>query len=330
MFNPIKYTWRFFDTDKKMMLEQPLGWEPQDSFKEGDALWRTGLSYIAYKKPVLKEGILSCYRKYDMIDKKGKYFYQAMRCAGRYREDDVSRDQTVMSLAALAINGDMEEFKEIGLHLPYRLSRRFKMGPTMWLWIRAVATKKKFYTALYALSLLMEYILPNLYNKLAARILKINKEYTIDELFRVDDSVGFWHKRDGTHWVWLNEPGVNDSKKMYGAYKKKLDENKFLKFLDMARYPAFAVHLTAWMVYCLEDGFWKRLLQRVVWWSSEKSNLLIKLLVGKNVSMGRRNRWEPLYGFRWQRRLDGTSYEEKLKGEDAIYNVIDKDVLLAL
>ena len=31
---------------------------------EGDALWRTGLSYIAWKEPLMKEGILECYRPF--------------------------------------------------------------------------------------------------------------------------------------------------------------------------------------------------------------------------------------------------------------------------
>jgi len=330
MFSLNKDLWRFFDIDKKMMLEKPLNWENQNSNHEGDALWRTGISYIAYKEPIMKEGILECYRKYNMINKGDKYWYQAMRCTGRYREDDVSRDQTIMSLSALAINGDMDEFKNIVAHLPYTLSRRFKMTPGMWLWLKAVATKKKFYVILFGIFLTIEHLVSTILTKFVSRILKVNKEYSADEMMNVDDSTGFWFKRDNVKWVWLTDKGVSDCKKMHGAYKKKLDENKFLNFLDMIRHPAYAIHLAAWMVYCIPDGFWKKTLNKIIWWSTEKQNLLIKKLVGKTVTQEEIEAWKPTYGFRWSSRWDGTGYADLLEGEDAIYNVIDKDILLAL
>jgi len=330
MFSPSKYTWRFFDSEKKMMLEQPLGWENQNSNHEGDALWRTGLSYIAYKEQVLKEGILGCYRKFTQINKEGKYWYQSMRCTGRYREDDVSRDQNIIALSSLYINGDMDEFNEIVNHLPYRLSRRFIMGPAMWLWLKVLTTGNKLYLVLYSLITMIELIISTLITKSVNVLLKTTKEYTEEELTHVNNSTGFWHKRDGKEWVWLVEDGVSDGKKMYGTYMKKLDDNKFLKLLDKMKHPAYALHLTGWIVYCLPNGFWKKSLNKLLWWASEKNNLLLKKLVGKDISQQEIDNYNPSYGFRWSIRFDGTEYIDLLQGEDAIYNVIDKDILMAL
>jgi len=105
MFNPlIKYTHNFFDMNFKMMLQQNSSWNPDGDNGKGDALWRTGIAYIAYGEQIIKEGIVSCYRPFDMINKESKKLYQAMRCSGRHREDDVSRDQTIMSLASLKVH----------------------------------------------------------------------------------------------------------------------------------------------------------------------------------------------------------------------------------
>jgi hypothetical protein len=65
MFNPTSKTWRYFDTERKMMFEKPEGWMPPENIGQDDCL-RTSLSYMAYgfqEDKILREGVLSCFTK---------------------------------------------------------------------------------------------------------------------------------------------------------------------------------------------------------------------------------------------------------------------------
>jgi hypothetical protein len=111
----------------------------------------------------------------------------------------------------------------------------------------------------------------------------------------------------------------------------------------------FAVHLSAWMVSCLEDGWIKRINEKLIRWEAEKSNYMIRLMLNDNtVTEEEIKNWKPAWGFRWQNRLNTTSYVSflgpdyynkfrKLNGEfrksnmdDINYNCIDKDILFKL
>ena len=110
-----KYHNYFVEKDKMMLSKDPP-WKIDGGDGKGDALWRTSLAYMTWKLPDMKEGILGCFRKFDMIGL-DKYWYQASRYTGRYKEDDVSRDQTLLAFSALKVNGDQEELNEILNHL---------------------------------------------------------------------------------------------------------------------------------------------------------------------------------------------------------------------
>lgn len=330
MFNPlVKHTVRYFDNDLKMMLDRDEAWNTNGNDGKGDALWRTGLAYIAYKEQIIKEGILSCYRPFEMINKEGKKLYQAMRCSGRYKEDDVSRDQTTMSLAALKVNGDEFELKDIVDHLPYRLSRRFKMGISMKCWVKSLGGSEV-YNTLYGIFQTIEFTISNLLTKLIRLILGTTKIYSQEEYLAVDDSKGFWHQDLKGEWHWLEEKGVNNSKKLWGNYKRKLYKNKFYRILDKMKYPEFAIHLTGWQIYTMRDGFWKKLLQKLLLWAADKDNLLVKLQCGKNVDYSEIENMKATRNFRWQHRWDGTCYTYELDEREAEFNDINRDVLISI
>lgn len=327
MFNPNSDTYRY--VEQNMMLEKNEDWNPDGDNGKGDALWRTSISYIAYKNKSLKEGILSCFRKFSMINHT-KYWYQGARCFNRHCEDDVSRDQTILALSALKINGDAEELNEIANHLPYRLSRRFVMGPTMWFWIKAITGKGKFYTYMFGLMELIEFLPSVLWDKLLRKIMGWDKEYSQEWYLGVDINMGFWSKQNGV-WVWIDKgyDWVNNGQRLHSFYQKKKEENKLYKILDAMEYPEYALHLTSWMVYCSEDTFFKKILQKLGIWLAEKDNLLVRTLLGDKVTQEELDNFKPCKGYRWSSRYNGTSYTNYLKGDDSIYNITDKDVVLS-
>ena len=146
---------KFFDEEDKMMYEHGWPWSAKEGERNvglGDALWRTSLAYITWKDNDIKEGIIGCFRKVKKNHHFKKEFYQPMRATGRYGEDDVSRDQVTMAFTALKINGDQAELEELASKTPYRLSRRMKMTPDMWLWVQSLYRQNsQFYAHLYCL-----------------------------------------------------------------------------------------------------------------------------------------------------------------------------------
>ena len=75
-----------------------------------------------------------------------------------------------MSLAALKVNGDLEELDEIASHLPYRLSRKFVMGPGMWVKTLTCTKHIKLYTNINCGLGLIEKAIAIGLNKIIAKI----------------------------------------------------------------------------------------------------------------------------------------------------------------
>jgi len=289
---------------------------------------------IAYGDKRLKAGILSCFRKFTMIGHENKYWYQGARYCDRYCEDDVSRDQTILALSALKINGDEKELKEIGLHLPYRLSRRFTMTLTLWFWIRAVAGRSKLYTYLFQLSELIEFLPSVLWDKLLRKIMGWNKEYSQEWYLGYSDMF-FWYYDHSNHtWKWVtnstNMCNLNNGLKLYYNHKRKMELSRIYRFMYSLEYPEFALHLTSWMIYTSKDTFLKKILQKLAIWLSEKDNLLVRILMNGKVTKEEIESFKPIKGFRWSTRFNGNDYTEYLKGDDAISNIIGKDILRSL
>lgn len=152
-----------FDKENKMIYEIIPAWvNYKYDFKnelypeKHNALHRTSLALIAYKDKELLEGVKDCFRKFGMINyPKNKYWYQACRCNPRMWEDDVSRDQIIMALTALHIT-DKDSAKEIAGHLPFKLSRRFNMVPSMYFWVKYLHSEKKIHLNLFSFTFFIE------------------------------------------------------------------------------------------------------------------------------------------------------------------------------
>lgn len=98
-----------------------------------DNLWRTSLAYIAWGDPALKDGMIKCTR---WVKPNRIQYYRTT-----YHDDqDVSRDQVTMFLAAMAIMG--EDVKPYIKATKWKLSERHTLTPDMWLWMKALGGSK--------------------------------------------------------------------------------------------------------------------------------------------------------------------------------------------
>ena len=304
---------KIFSTKHKMMYEHAWDWrkrEDERNLGEGDALWRTGLAYITWKDPEMKEGIIGCFRKVKKNHHFKKEFYQPMRATGRWGEDDVSRDQVTMAFAALKVNGDQEELTELASKTPWRLSRRMKMTPDMWLWVKALYSKNsKLYANLFCLLNLSYLWIGFLTNKLIGKVLGL-------KTIPAKDYTSAYHYDKRTYWT------------------------KFQVMLAGALYPAYAFHLTSWQVYTLplsDKSPLKWLFCKMMLTACEKENYLCRLLLGDhNITQEEVDSVESREGFRWQMRYDGSwpSYHnqksQEWKDKYLKHNQLDKDCLITM
>jgi hypothetical protein len=102
----------------------------------GDNLWRTGLGYAAWGADELKKGIMDCYE----FDSKGK-ITRIHRSANGVGHEDCSRDQVIMSLAALKVRGDQDEVDKIVKGSKYRISKKFLHTLDSWCWLKDLSGK---------------------------------------------------------------------------------------------------------------------------------------------------------------------------------------------
>ena len=297
--------WKFRPEDG-LFYHSKYPWERSDiHFKEFrgefDALWRSGLGYIAYGDPQTKKGIIDCFRPYIIGEQRdaSKYKYQASRASNRFGEDDVSRDQVILALAALEFNGDIEEVKEITSRLSFRLSRRFLMTPTMWFWVKYLATRKRSWKLAFAFMQTLEHAI----NIPLTKVLRF--------------LAGAWKP--------VPLPHDQHSKLPY----KKGWRYKLYKTLG---YPEYGLHFAAWQQYVVPFGgllgFINKSLMR---WQMEDSNLLLRLLVGDWVDMLEVADVKPTNTFIWQRRSDFvTAWIYELDEKKVEFNNLEVDILEAV
>lgn len=99
----------------------------------GDNLWRTSIAYIAYTDSAMKDGMLRCTK---WISPNHVQYYRSFE----QTDMDVSRDQVIMFLSAMALSG--EDVSKYIKATKLRLSKRFNVSVTMWLWMKALAGNK--------------------------------------------------------------------------------------------------------------------------------------------------------------------------------------------
>ena len=301
-----KQLFRKFNPADRMFYVPPKSWEEHDISRgpfrgEFDSLWRTALAYVAYEDADLKWAIVDCFRKFEMINFPGKYWYQASRASNRYGEDDVSRDQVILALAALKVNGDEAELKEIAAHLPFRLSRRFLMTLSMWFWVQHLATDSKLYKWAYLMMNLVEHAF------------SVTMTKGLRQLAGATKPVPLPHDKN-TKWPF------NPNSWRAKAYK-------------LLGYPEYGLHFAAWMLYSVDDNsLLARMNKGLMRWQMQDSNLLLRILLdGKPVTEDEIRAFKPTNTFMWQRRTDfPLSWVYELKPEEYEYNNYEVDILHTL
>ena len=285
----------YWDEEREMFLVNNfMDWK-KESHGKYDALWRAGVSYITYGTLRIKNGLLKAYRKKE----NGKY--QAARCNDRYGEDDVSRDQIILSLSALKIRGDEKELYEIARNLKFRISSRFIMTPNLWLWLRGI-TGCKICDYINQIYMLIELSINVLLNKIVNSQIK-PIEYSQDDLeYRLST---------------IREHEI----------RSKLLNTKWKKFLEKVEFPGYGLHLSMWMVYVSRDTWIKKLLHKVLLSDADSKNLLCQIICGLEVSDKEINEYKPMDGWRWSQRMTDLT-RCRIVPEKNIGNFnMDKDIL---
>lgn len=297
--------WKFRPEDGLFYKPKPP-WEHHDThFKEFrveyDTLWRSGLGYIAYGDEDTKNGILGCFRPYIIGEQRdaSKTMYQASRASNRFGEDDVSRDQIILALSSLEFNGDIEEVKEITSKLSFRLSRRFLMTPTMWFWVKYLATRKQGWKNAFAFMLTLEHAINIPITKLLRQIAGATKKIPLP------------HNQ---------------------ATKLPYRDGWRLKLYKALGYPEYGLHFAAWQQYVVPfGGILGKINKSLMKWQMEDSNLLLRLLIGEEVSAEEIENFKSTNTFIWQRRHDvATAWIYELKPEQYEYNDLERDILNTL
>jgi len=290
----------YWDKDKEMVLIKNFkSWLTTNG--EGDALWRTGIAYITNPQSRYKKGILKAFRKKE----NGKY--QACRCNPQIEEETVSRDQVIMAWTALYINEDMLDLSDLVLHTPYRLSKRYIMTPTMWLWSRGLIGDTWF-AHLGQFLLMIEMLINVLYNGLIKKLVGY-KDYHPDIL---EDM--------------MKEPSIKEPWREKGEELREEFLNKeWKRKLWKANFPGYGLHLVAWMNYTGANSIFKKINNYLIWKDASKYNLLLKLLTGGQVIEEEINQIKPREEWIWSSRFDKGNRGRVLPEKDTYE--FDKEIL---
>lgn len=297
--------WKFRPEDG-LFYHPKYPWERSDThFKEFrgeyDTLWRSGLGYIAYGAEETKQGIINCFRPYIIGEQRdpSRTKYQASRASNRFGEDDVSRDQIILALASLEFNGDIEEVKEIASKLSFRVSRRFLMTPTMWFWVKYLATREEKWKNRFAFMLTLEHAVNIPVTKFLRWLAGANKPIPLPH----DQHSELPYKKGIRYWLY----------KTLG-------------------YPEYGLHFAAWQQYVTPfGGILGKINTKLMRWQMEDSNILLRMLTGESVSVVEMQQVKPTNTFIWQRRHDvATAWIYELDEKKAQFNNIEVDILEAV
>ncbi|MCK9417656.1 hypothetical protein M0Q97_13520 [Candidatus Dojkabacteria bacterium] len=327
MFNSnVTYTYNYWNVDLKYMAQHG-----HNDLGIGDGLYRTSLAYIAYGDSKLMEGIFSSFREFGMINKKAMYV-QGARAPFRYREDDFSRDQFILAVSALYIKGNTDKLNYIIDRIPYRLSRRFRMTPTLWFWSKGISGKNKrvnlfIYNLLETITQLPIIAI----SKLASRLIGLNVSYSIEELLSIDPSIPYWHfDTINKQWIWKTEPSsiMTLSHKFYNEHLMKLNTRWWYKLVNAFITPSYSIFLSSIMAYCGGSKLTRNLLLRNV---SEYNTLIRLLLKDRNFDVNKSlSMYTPCTGMIWADEFNGTSMKYRLTEKESEYNDISYDIVKQL
>ena len=269
----------YWDKEKEMMLTNPFkNWITDNG--EGDALWRTGIAYITNPLDKYKKGILRAFRKKE----NGKY--QACRCNPFFGENDVSRDQIIIAWSALYINGDIDELTDFVKNTPYRLSKRYIQTITMWFWGRGL-TGNKFAAWLGQFFLSLELSISIIVNIIIKKLVNY-KDYPSEVLERM-----------------MSEPVPEETWREKGEkLRYEFLNTKWKTQLWKMNFPGYGLHLAAWANYTGPNNIFKKYNNFLINIDMSKYNLLLKLLIGQDVTEDEINNFKTREEWCWSSRFD--------------------------
>lgn len=322
MFNK-HYTKSYFRWIKSTSL---TGWMSQNGRGKGDALWRTSMAFMAYSESdcaqLIFNSIKSCFREFTMINKKRKYA-QCSRAPQRYREDDVSRDQLIMALAALRIGGmdypPAETFlNDLIPKLSFRISRRFIMTPTLWFWIKGLRNGN-FFT--YSLCELITRPFVQFISRIVSYIIGL-KSYSLEYRITVDSNIPYWSKSTGK-WLWVTKPSdwISNGHKLYNEHLHKKERSWIYRRLYSMVEPGYSKTLSVFMAHISGNKHVKNLL----WKTIPNQNKLHALLLDKPCDD---YNFKPVKSFVWNSNFNGTDSLFYLATKELfLYNYLPKDLI---
>lgn len=326
MFNSkVDYTYNYWDANLKYMAQKGHADKGR-----GDGLYRTSLAYIAYGDSILKDSILSSFREFTMINKRHRTLLQGARAPFRHSEDDFSRDQYILAISALYIRGDYEEVKNIASKIPYRLSRRFRMTPTLWFWTKYLQGKnKKLNLVLYRTFEFISQLVIIPISKVGQVITGLTNHYSISNLVSVDPNMPYWHyDKDNKKWIFKTEPSTTAtlSHKLTNKHLMMKDTKWWYKLAYSLITPGYANSLGAYMAYIAAG----KLLKLLMLSNISEYNVMQRILLGDktlDVKSQILKDYCDVQGYIWNSNFLGTSIRYKLSKHDTEYNNVPLDII---
>jgi hypothetical protein len=141
---------KFYIDNHNLLIELVTDWENSKKGKTvyipaiGDALWRTAIGLITLPKSNSNErsylllGILKCLQGKSLNNS-----YSGPIRHPEHESDDCSRDQVIMAMSALLISKNNLIARKFASDLKYRISKRYTMVPSMWLWIKSISSRSE-------------------------------------------------------------------------------------------------------------------------------------------------------------------------------------------
>lgn len=285
----VKDTAWFFN-EKQILLESRAWW---GDYGKGDSVGRTAFAYITYpNERWLKDAILQCVKQRD--DTYVQFYRYPNEGA-----DTMSRDHVGAIILALWINQDWSELDWILDNIPLRLSRRYRQTLDFWLWIqclKAIRKGKKYAKILcnifYFTNILL-FLVTIPWNWILRRILRV-KTLKVEQVEVENKKLKGWEKN-----------------------------------LSKLIYPSFALFLLCWQVRILPESGVKGLLKDLLLMDVERENVVLRALLGAQITQEEYSSFKSINAFRWSIRYDRLcNIEPKLISEYEVrFNDINQDML---